>query len=295
LPESLAAQSLNSLPFLCAFFARVSHPLRKRKETTRQLRRRSVVWAARLAYIGEELNLSSESAAVASRFVPGFKPGTSAFHFPNQFPRGPVLSLPVPGLGRIPIGDAANGLCGGMAFAVRDLFTAGRPPPPDTVPPANDSPLFRYLVRRLFDSFDLPVGPLRYFHRMNLPDGDTETKHGLAWRTLVEEWPLVRRDLDEGLLSPLGLIRIRSPNPLEMGRNHQVLAYGYELDEATRDLRLYVYDPGYPDNNRLTLALNLAEPTQPVPLVYPHGEAFRGFFRTRYRFADPGERGTIAP
>jgi hypothetical protein len=197
-----------------------------------------------------------------------------------------VLSLPIPGFGPIPIGNAANGLCGGMAFAVRDLFTAGKAPPPDTEPPPYGSPLFRYLVRRLFESFNLPVGPLRYFRRMNLPDGDTPSTRGLSWRTLIEEWPLVRADLDAGLLVPLGLIRVRSPNPLEMGQNHQVLAYGYDLDEATRDLRVWVYDPNYPDHDRLTLSASLADPTRASPIVYPHGEAFRGFFRTRYRVGD---------
>jgi hypothetical protein len=222
---------------------------------------------------------------VVSRFVAGFKPSTCAFHFSNFFPRGPVLTIPVPGIGRVPIGNAANGLCGGMVFAVRDLFTAGRPPPPDTEPPPYGSPLFHYLVRRLFTSFDLPRGPLRYFHRMNLPDGDTRTTRGLAWRTLREEWPAVRRDIDEGILSPLGMIRVRSPNPLALGRNHQVLAYGYELDETNPELRLYVYDPNYAGQDTLALSVSLADPTRPAPLVYPHGETFRGFFRTRFRAA----------
>jgi hypothetical protein len=220
---------------------------------------------------------------VASKFVTGFKPSTCAFHFPNRFPPGPVLSIPIPTIGSIPIGNASGGLCGGMAFAVRDLFTAHLPPPADTEPPPSGSPLFRWLVGRLFSSFNLPTGPVRYFHCMNLPDGDTATTRGLAWRTLVEEWPRIKQDLDAGVLAPLGLIRIRSPNPLEMGRNHQVLAYGYELDDPGRRLRIHVYDPTYPDNDDLSLAVDVADPTGPSPLVYPHGESFRGFFRTRFR------------
>ena len=223
---------------------------------------------------------------MARVFVPGFKPSVSGFHFANQFPRGPVLTLPIPGLGRLPIGNAANGLCGGMAFAVRDLFTAKRSPPPETKPPAHGSPLFGYLVRRLFRSFNLPHGPLRYFAWMNLPDADTHTTRGLAWRTIREEWPRVRRDLDAGLLTPLGLVRVRSPNPLQMGRNHQVLAYGYHLDEPTNDLAICVYDPNHPDQDDLVLSLSLADPTRRTPMVYSNGETFRGFFHTRYRPAD---------
>lgn len=58
----------------------------------------------------------------------------------------------------VPIGDASNGLCGGMAFAVRDYFEAGKPPPDDAEPPSEGG-LFDHIVDRLFDSFDLPLGP----------------------------------------------------------------------------------------------------------------------------------------
>ena len=223
---------------------------------------------------------------MAHVLVPGFKPSVSGFHFANNFPRGPVLTLPIPWLGRVPLGNAANGLCGGMAFAVRDLFRAHRPPPPDTVPPPCGSPLFRYLVRRLFHSFNLPHGPWRYFSWMNLPDADTWTTRGLAWRTIRQEWPRIRNDLDNGVLASLGLLRLRSPNPFQMGRNHQVLAYGYQLDERTQDLAIHVYDPNYPDKDDLLLSLNLAEPRRKSPIVYSNGETFRGFFHTRYRPAD---------
>jgi hypothetical protein len=223
---------------------------------------------------------------VASVVVPGFRPSVSGFHFSNFFPHGPVLTVPLLGFGGLPIGDAANGLCGGMAFSVRDLFTAGRPPPPDTVPPAYGSPLFRYLRRRLFHSFNLPHGPLRYFRWMNLPDADTRTMRGLAWRTVCDEWPAIRADLDRGVLPALGLVRVRSPNPLLLGHNHQVLAYGYDLDERTGALAIRIYDPNYADKDDLVLSLNLADPTRKTPMAYGHGEAFRGFFHTRYRPAD---------
>ena len=81
--------------------------------------------------------------------VPGFLPSTCGFRFSNFFPNGPVLRIPVPGLGLLPIGDAARGLCGGMIFSVRDYFDAQRAIPDLDDPPDNDSPLFRYLVRRL--------------------------------------------------------------------------------------------------------------------------------------------------
>jgi hypothetical protein len=57
--------------------------------------------------------------------VPGFLPSTRGLHFPNAFPHVPNLEIDLPGGTTVPVGDAANGLCGGMAYTVRDLFEAG--------------------------------------------------------------------------------------------------------------------------------------------------------------------------
>ena len=86
----------------------------------------------------------------------------------------PVRRIGIPGVVSLPIGDASNGLCGGMAFAARDYFEAERPPPDETTAPGA-GPLFDYLVERLFDSFDLPLGPARYLALMSplLSDGET--------------------------------------------------------------------------------------------------------------------------
>ena len=68
--------------------------------------------------------------------VPGFLPSTRGLHFPNAFPHVPNLEIDLPGGTTIPVGDAANGLCGGMAYMVRDLFEAGLPPSADAGGPA---------------------------------------------------------------------------------------------------------------------------------------------------------------
>ena len=169
------------------------------------------------------------------RVVPNFLPSTSGFRFPNVFPHVPLRQIGIPGVITVPIGDASNGLCGGMTFAVRDYFEAGRTPPADSEPPSK-GPLFDYLVERLFVSFDLPSGPARYLQLMSpaLSDGDSLltriglAPHGRAWRMITQEWPQIRRDIDEGTPSPLGLVRVKSIDPLDLGDNHQVLAYGYE-------------------------------------------------------------------
>jgi hypothetical protein len=98
--------------------------------------------------------------------VPGFQPSTSGLHFVNYYPHEPTLTITLPSGRVLPMGDAANGLCGGMVFAVVDFFQAGRPVPPETGPPAAGSPLYQFIVKRLFDSFNLPVGIGRYLALM---------------------------------------------------------------------------------------------------------------------------------
>jgi len=227
-------------------------------------------------------------------FVPGFRPGVSGFHFENSkdvFGHTPLLTIPV-GPVTVPIGDAANGLCGGMAFAACDYFLIGSPPAPlDGVPGTT----FDYLVRRLFDSFNLasvPPGPARYMALMNpaLPDHETDASRaglaprGRAWVMINIEWPKIRRDLDEGTLCPLGLIRIKSLNPFEMGTNHQVLAYGYDLTGT--QLVLHVYDPNHPGED-VRISLDIGDPEHTTAVTQSTGEDVFCFFRTDYRFAQP--------
>ena len=225
---------------------------------------------------------------MTTRTVPGFLPSTSGFAFPNDFPKVPVRHIGIPGVVSVPIGDASNGLCGGMAFAARDAFEAGRPPPADTEAPGS-GPLFDYLVDRLFDSFDLPFGPAKYLQLMSplLPDGETTwsrlglAPRGRAWRMIKQEWPAIRADIDAGHPSPLGLVRVKSSDPFDLKRNHQVLAYGYDLEGT--DLELRLYDPNRPKDDGVTLSLDLSHPTtRTTVLSHPAGPTVFAFFRVPY-------------
>ena len=52
------------------------------------------------------------------KLVPRFFPSVNAFKFSNgNWAARPVMILKTP-LGDIPLGNAANGLCGGMVFSV---------------------------------------------------------------------------------------------------------------------------------------------------------------------------------
>lgn len=230
---------------------------------------------------------------MTSSHVPGFLPSTSGFRFPNAFPRVPLRWIGIPGVLRLPIGDASNGLCGGMAFAARDYFERGQSPPPDTEPP-DEGPLFDYLVDRLFDSFDLPLGPARYLELMNPLLGDGETvwshlglaPHGRAWRMARDEWPRIRAEIDSGHPCPIGLVRVTSMDPLDLKENHQVLAYGYELDGNR--LTLLLYDPNRPGRDDVRISLDRRRAAGPIPVTtHPPGIRVYSFFRVAYRPATP--------
>jgi hypothetical protein len=202
----------------------------------------------------------------------GFLPSLHGLHFHNAFPDGPALTL---NLGRthLGIGNAADGLCGGMVFTALDYWNDGRPPPSDSTPPAPGTPLFRYLVRRLIDSWHLPGGPLAYLARMApwWPGGQP---------SVVDEWRVVQADLDAGRPCPLGLVRIRSANPLDLGKNHQVLAYGYQLGGSA--LRLHVYDPNQADADDIALCLDLRHPTRIAMQPQETACEVLSFFRVQY-------------
>lgn len=232
--------------------------------------------------------------------VPGFTPGISGLHFVNSFPQEPVVTIEIPLFGKFPIGDASGGLCGGMAFTVRDVFeTKGMKPLPDTTPPGlqpdPDTPLFKYLADRLVDSFDLPhAGFMKYYAWMTTPDGDTGPillRRGVAWKTIMEEWPhRIRPRLDAGELCVLGLVTTASVNPADLGRNHQVLAYGYELDNSN-GLTLLICDPNTSSAQAdgVQISLSLANPTKKTPIKHNVGisEPIRGFFAVDYVYRDP--------
>ena len=213
----------------------------------------------------------------------GFVPAKHGFPFPNRFPpRSPVIELPTP-FGRVPIGDASGGLCGGMVFAALDLFLLGVAPAAEPTPP-----VYRYLCRRLLDSWNFPFGVLKYYDWQRRPSacrawGGVRVVDGVSRLTIEEEWPRVRASLDAGLPVPLGLVKAHSFSPRLLPRNHQVLAVGYELDDATGDLTVRGYDPNYPGKD-VALAVNLRDPEAAKPVTHSYeGATVRAFFQTEYR------------
>jgi len=224
--------------------------------------------------------------------VPGFLPSANGLAFTNSWPSEPDVDVQVPVYGQVTIGDASNGLCGGMVFTVLDVFTAGLRPL-QTPQPASGDPLFDYIVNRLIDSWDVPAGILKYFEWMNTPDDDTgvwiATRHGVGTRTVVAEWPAIRADLDAGHPCPLGLVTVASSNPADLGHNHQVLAYGYDLEGTA--LTIKVYDPNTARSSAdgVQMSLDISNPAKGAPITanINIGHPVRGFFRVEYSPKDP--------
>lgn len=84
-------------------------------------------------------------------------------------------------------------------------------------------------------------------------------------------------------------------NPADLGRNHQVLAYGYDLG-GSNNLTLLIYDPNTPIEHAdgVRISLSLANPTMTTPITHDVGisESIRGFFGVDYAYRDPS---AIAP
>jgi hypothetical protein len=180
-----------------------------------------------------------------------------------------------------------------MVFAARDFFEAGLRPPSLTSPPSS-GPLFTYLSNRLFDSFNLPNGPVTYTYLMDpdLPDHDTLfssiglAPHGRAWITINEQWPHIKSDLDAGRLSPVALVLVKDHDVTKMGHNHQVLAWGYDLS-ANQDLSIHVYDPNAPLDDSVTVSLNIANPSATTDMFHSDGTRVWAFFQQQYSFVSP--------
>ena len=233
---------------------------------------------------GHDAELDVRLRRTARRDVPNFHARGRGFPFVNHWDGGlPVMtlgflwnrlfdSLPGPlgdlGIGKLvdenwlPLTHADSGLCGGMVFTVMDYFASHRLPPVQTSPPdSRDDVLFQFIRDRLWDSFDVGGGGSRYlgYSSPNYPNGDEGVSQsvgltrGRSWVTYREAWPEIQSDIDAGRLSPLALIQTDS---LDVGSNHQVLAYGYQ--KSGQDVTLFIYDPNE-GQHEVSYAFNITQ------------------------------------
>jgi hypothetical protein len=231
-----------------------------------------------------------------------FLPSRHGLAFSNAWPSQPAVLVDTP-FGPIAIGNAAAGLCGGMVFVVLDYWYGGLVPP--TSRPAAGEPLYRQIVRRLVDSWDLPAGVTHYYQCMNLPDRDRGVdvlgRHivvewGLTRRTVETQWPQIRADLDRGIPVPLGVVTVASAKPADLGLNHQVLAYDY--DRSGTGVSLRVYDPNRGQRDDISIRFDESAPAGSAAFTHnlDIGHPVRGFFRTEYAPVPPvaDQAGTVS-
>jgi hypothetical protein len=179
--------------------------------------------------------------------VPGFLPSTHGLHFANRFPQSPLISIGPLATNLFGLADASNGLCGGMAWYVREQFEAGQPIPSDRQAPANGSPLFRTLFARQLTSLEWFRTPVHFW--WNGAFGADRT----AIRARDVELPRVRDRIGGGHLAMVGLVRQQGVNPVNLQKSHQVLGYGVEAQGDTVTLR--VYDPNWPDRDDVVISI----------------------------------------
>jgi hypothetical protein len=213
-----------------------------------------------------------------------FSASANGFGFANRWPHVPPLRFrvggPVPV--ELAIGDAANGLCGGMVFAALDLWFAGLPAPRVLEAPAEGSAAFRYVVRRQLDSFELGLGPAR-FYLLGAPWRSAASRSA---EVLRRELPRIRRELDGGRPVALGLVHAVSANPATLIQDHQVVACGLEAGPNPDSLAIRIYDPNLPGDDTARLIIGRG-PSGTVTLAYSGGPPVVAFFRQGYHPHDP--------
>lgn len=199
----------------------------------------------------------------------GFRPQQHGFHFDNDFVN---KTATLPGFGSI----QTRGRCGGMAYAALDLYTAGVPVPPDTALPADGTPLADYIYRRLLDSF-LSPSAVQFVSWTLHADHDSWFFKGVTRWTREDQLPRLRGLIDAGRPVALGLVGARDLGDVG-NKNHQVVAYGYDLDEPTQAIRIYIYD----NNSHDQEVVLSTDPGNPGVDASNRAEPWRGFFLQSY-------------
>jgi len=247
---------------------------------------------------GHDATLEVRLRRTALRTVPRFHVDGRGFAFENSWPDNlTVISLgylwnklfdaapgPLAALGAEnvldndfgPITSADAGLCGGMVYTVMDYYAHGELPPPESAKPtADDDPLFNHFRDRLWDSFDIDGDGHRWlgYSSPMYPNGDEGVfqtvglTRGRSWITYREAIAEIIEDIDAGRLSPIGLIHSDS---WDIGKNHQVLAYGYE--KSGQEVTLHISDPNHA-HKEVTYTFDVTDTTGAVHIKRDPNEA----------------------
>jgi hypothetical protein len=107
----------------------------------------------------------------------------------------------------------------------------------------------------------------------------------IARAITTQEWPAIKAELDAGHPVCLGLVLVRTTDVLQLGQNHQVLAYGYE--QHGTNVTINVYDPNAPDNDAVTMSFDMVDPQRITIIVSDPERAVYAFFPIGYSYCPP--------
>jgi hypothetical protein len=180
----------------------------------------------------------AQSSAHTHKFVKGFGE-QYIFKFPNRFKKSSrtywrFCCIPV-----IP----EKGLCGGMSLAVKTYFTYNKFAP--GVPYPNDE-LLEFIARCQLDTLTFSALFNYFAYMLTSQEKD---------RQIVKKaWLEIKESIDQNNPIIVGLICEKArcfkffPGVF---KHHQILVYGYEIENGTVYLRLY--DPKHPTEKNIKL------------------------------------------
>jgi hypothetical protein len=197
-----------------------------------------------------------------------FDPARDAFAFPNSFGNRCAIA-------RVPI-KQTRGRCGGMVFAALDHWHAKVPVPPSDELPPDGEPFGDYIHDRMrtsmIDNWERQVTFMR------IPDQRTPfNRRTLAKVVRDEELPRLKALLDAGEPQPLALTQAHSMDGL--ADDHQVVAYGYEVDGPMT--RILIWDNRYGRRADTLTMTTQYDPHHPE-IEESDGSKWRGFFVEQY-------------
>ena len=175
------------------------------------------------------------------------------------------------------------GNCGGMCWSALDCFY--RRQPVDRAMTSPSPTLKDKISGRQKDTMDnwLWAKVVDWTQRSDQPH--VGRLHSVGHLT-QEEWPSISELLTHGEPALLCVLREEgySADPT---KNHQVLAWGYDFDTVQRHVSIRVYDPNFPNADKMTLEFDLGQPESNI-----HGcqrlngnvldRRMRGFFLIPY-------------
>jgi len=138
-----------------------------------------------------------------------------------------------------------------------------------------------YIYRRLMDSFLTPSAIQFVSWTLHADHGTWFLKGVTRW-TKEDQIPRLRGFIDAGRPVALGLVGAR--HLADVGnKNHQVVAYGYDVDELTQGIRIYIYD----NNSHDQEVVLSTDPANPGVDASNRAEPWRGLLLQGYSPVTP--------